>query len=195
MKETQVNTNDYSKEELIKMAETFGLNTFPNAERPTQPTKQEIVDHIRESIAKGTKVTEEKPAVKKADKGLTKKARIAKKLKEAMAQKRVIITQLHNPARATEEITNRVDFRVWGNSVMGYKKYKVVYDTPWMLPVGLINNLKSIKHTKMVKDLSSNEGHYKKVAVNVYKIDDIGLPTKEELAVISKRQALLKALG
>jgi len=180
----------YSKEELLNIAENSGIVSFNNAKDPDKPTKQEIADAINAAEAEFDK--EFSDAKSKSE--VKKKKKTKRQLKEElMALKRVVVTELRQVQQYENDDSNRVEFITWGNAVVGFHTNKVVFGTPWFLPVGCIRNLEGVRYQKI--DNKRTQVAQSTAPRPAYKIDYLPMPTKSELETIAKRQQLRAAQG
>ncbi len=177
------NIEEYTRDELLEIAEEVGFTTFPDAKNPSKPTKAEIVKAIN-NAADNIEPTKEKVVTKKETLG-QKRRRMKKEL---FKLKRVIITEQHKIQSYSEDDSNRLMYVTWGNSLIGIQTTRIVFGHPWMVPEGALKNLREVKAT--VSSLKNQRivSHQ----VDAYKIEDIGLPTKQEIEEIAKRQKYRK---
>lgn len=177
---------DFTREDLLGLARNdYDITDFPKAGNPSRPTKQEIIDTIEDKKINATRVKVVAPK-------LTKAQKIKAQKKELLSLRRVIVTEVHATQSYESDDSARLTFVTWGNTWLGFTTNKVVYNTPWMLPQGCINNLKAVT-ASIGKTTPTGAVVYH--TVKKYDIKDLGVPDKEGLAVISKRQALRKSMS
>jgi len=178
---------EFTNKQLLEIAsKDYGIEYFSDAKNPHKPNKQEIADAINDFIDNSLdfKAKPKAPAKKKKTASDIKK--------ELLALHRVEITELRKIESFENDDSNRCVFITWGNDVVGHVTNRVVFNTPWMLPIGCIENLKSVEYSPV-----SNKGS---VPVTLsprpaYRVVDLGLPSEEELKAIATRQRLREAQG
>lgn len=163
---TSVATDDEIDAEIAKMELEAGI--IPSAtDNVTTPA---IINLTPEEI-------EEQKRKDKARSRLKKK-------RENQFKVRVIINS-NDPNQ--NRLSTQAEYVTWGNSTGHYTDIFVV-GKPWMIRKGALNNL---KNKKIIKSITNDEGVVvKQETIPAYIIQELPLPTKEELAIIAKRQII-----
>jgi len=182
----------YSKDDLLKIAEEdYGLHWFPEAKDPDKPTKQEIANAINKVEDDFNREFSDAKSVDEKKK--SKKKTRAELKRELMALHRVEVTELRKIETYENDDSNRVVFITWGNAIVGMHTNRVVFGTPWFLPMGCIKNLQSVRYQKV--DNKRTQVAQVGAPKPAYKVDFLPMPTKAELEAIAKRQQLREAQG
>jgi len=187
-----INADDFTRKELLALAESKGITEFPEAKKPTYPTKEEIVKEIETFDKEFSYLS--KNADKEVVKPKRKKRKTARELKqELLALKRVIVRERRHIMDYQNDNSNRVIFITWGNAIVGFHTNRVIFDRPWFLPVGCIKNLEQVEYRPI--DNKRTSVAQTLPPTKAYSIEYLPLPTKEELNKIAERQRLREARG
>jgi len=183
------------RDDLLAYAkEEYNITHFPNAKDPETPIKREIIEEIKREEKQIDSFMNTKPAGSEQPVKKKKKRKTARELKqELLALKRVIVTELRKPMNFQNDDSNRVEFITWGNEVVGTHTNRVVFNTPWMLPVGCIRNLENVMYSPIDNKRSTVPRALP--PTRAYKIEYLDLPSEQELKQIAERQKLREAQG
>ena len=193
-------------EVLNALAEDFDKeeNDIPltgNAKRPTEKSAKaylKILVDAREQFLNS--IESMKPVVKQEESKTESPTALRLRLKQQKRQKaitkarkklnnliRLIITD-NDPMSTLEDAENVIDFKTYGNSVIGFHTAKVVFGREWFLPELLVDNLRQATYTPAVNVKNGGGIRYGK-PVPRYNIQELPLPTKEEIEAWKTAQA------
>ena len=180
------NIDDYSRDELLELAKSSKVTTFPLASNPSKPNKTEIAQAIEdqtESAVVGVTVDPE---------SVEKKSKFKQQKDELFKLQRVVVTEVYKPAVYQNDDSNRVEFITWGNRLVKYHTNRVIFGKPWILPEGCIRNLEAARYVPV-----SNKGSsvaYGQPSPS-YRVERLSNPTQRELDDIGKVQQLREIKG
>lgn len=168
-----------------------------NAKTKGKPTvaefKEAIINYESEGLADIDVITterEELEELKDVDvKVLTKAEKLSIKRRiqrsELLRTERVIIRSNKDTQTKSE-----MEYITWGNDLVGHKTDIVIFDKPWTLRVGAVNNLKKATLMKS-KPRSANNKMPVLVSSPAYSVEILPPFTQDELDVIGKSQTIL----
>ncbi len=167
--------NKMKKEEVIEAILSIDV---PEVEEAPEMEDEVTEEELKEFL--GTK------KLQTADQKEGKKVKTKKKLeRELMKYHRVVVIPNDEQTRQRQMM-----FISWGNDVIGHHTDKVVFETPWHVREGALNNLRAAKMTK--QDVDKN-GNLKVTEIDAYNISELDLLSEEEYKRIGEKQKLRDA--
>jgi hypothetical protein len=166
----------YTREELLEIAgNDYGVDFFPDAKNPSKPSKQEIADLVNTMHSE------------MINPSLRVKKSASRRKKDLLVLKRVIVTEMRTIESYENDDENRCVFITWGNDDVKHHTTRVVFNTPWHIPVGCLNNLKNVEYTPVGNNGASvSYGATRKA----YKIEELDYLNPSEIKDIANTQKL-----
>lgn len=183
-----MNYEDMTNKELAELADQLDVEV--EAKNPSKPNKTELIKALEkyDGITEEPDVVEEevKTEAAKPAKKDTKTSKRRQQYNDKMKLIRVLITS--NSDSQTKTAMRTI---TWGNRLLGYNTDRVVFEKPWHVRQGALDNM---KNATIVKQIQNDEtGNIDKVIVPAYNIVEMAPLTKEELAVMADKQKVRNA--
>lgn len=204
-----MNFEDLTNKDLKEYCESEGIDV--DSKNVSKPTKKEYIEAIgkheaqlnldtedfldneikgksngvQEKINETENKTEAKSTKKVKSKTLTRSQKRRNQYNTLMAKKRVIVTS--NQDNQTK-VKNSVQFVTWGNRLLGHQTDRVIFDKPWYIREGALENLRNAIVTESVQDEEGNK--IDTVTKPAYIIQELGHLNKTEIDTIAKRQLI-----
>jgi len=203
-----INPDKHTQTELLDKASELDIFAFPQANNPSRPTKSEIAEAINRANASGRKASD---SVDRMNGGIagddvsnTPFKQLPKNVRRRIQEdvlnmrRRVFISV--NSKAATQTVQDEVSddteeyrefkWMTWGNDLIGHKRSKVVFDTDWHIPHGLLLNLEDAVGY-VYKKVGSG---YETIPVKKYSIKILPPLTEDEINDIAKLQRYQRSL-
>jgi len=205
-----------TKAQLLEYCEVNGITVI--SKNPKKPTNDEIiacideatvVDTVTDSAVESEGIETDESAeaandafalkaAKEAEVLLTPEALQAKAEKNiqktrAQKQKREMLPLIRvmiidNQQSQTHKVANAIQFKGWGNRLIGYFNERIVIGKPWHVRRGCLNNMKS--ETIIIPVQNDDQNRIDWETMPRYSITELTPLTKDEIEVIRQRQVV-----
>lgn len=183
------NYEDMTNAEMKQLCEDLGLDV--DAKNPAKPNKAELSAALDEYYAPAAK-TESEPEIEivaEKPKETAKKKEVSLRKKQYDAKMKKVRVMVTSNADNQTKHQNRTI--TWGNRVLGHNTDIVVFEKPWYIRQGALDNMRT---ATIVKHFQNDEtGQPDSVVIPAYNIVELGHLTEEEIKKMARNQQVRNA--